>query len=170
MRISPKLKRIGNYFGGFFFFVICIFGSYICFQNSNVNLESLDNYTGAITEKGITNNYSSISGKGKLKSEVFYFKMHGLNQVLASYNPKKEYEELDHNLNIGDTIKVYFQYSKNIDIPNLATYQIEKQNLVILSAKEYKSRERIAGFIALIAAFVMIGVAIYQDKKYWKKS
>ena len=58
--------------------------------------------------------------------------------------------------------------SKNIDRPNLETFQIEKKNVIILDIKEYQFREKMVGYFALVAGFVMIGIAIYQDKKYWK--
>ena len=169
MRISRNLKRIGNFAVGLFFFLLCMFGSFITFESSNMDLKKLDIYTGVIIEKGITDSYSTVAGRGKLKSKVFYFKLNGLDQILACYNPKKEYGELDNKLMIGDTIKVYFNRSTNSTKPNSETYQIEKKDLIILDANDYKFREKIAGYMALVGAFVMIGITVYQDKKYWKK-
>lgn len=170
MRISRKYRRIGNYLAGLFFFTICIFGSYLAFKNAELKLKELNSYTGKIIEKGITDSYSNISGKGNLKSKIFYIKLDGLNQILASYNPEKSYENLDKNLKIGDTIKVYFKMSSTITKPNLATFQIEKENTIILNTNEYQFRERIVGYITILSGFIMIGITIYQDKKYWKKS
>lgn len=168
MRILRKYRRIGNYLAGFFFTTACFFGSYLAFQNATFKLNEVNSYTGKIIEKGIIEKFSS-GGKVIVKSKVFFIKLEGLNQILSSYNPKKSYGNLDKNLNIGDTVKVYFKMSKNIDRPNLETFQIEKKNVIILDIKEYQFREKMVGYFALVAGFVMIGIAIYQDKRYWKK-
>lgn len=170
MRISRKYRRIGNYLAGLFFATICFFGSCLAFKDAELKLKELNSYTGRIIEKGITDSYSNISGKGNLKSKVFYLKLEGLNQILASYNPKKSYQNLDKNLKIGDTIKVYFKMSNSTTKPNLATFQIEKKDIIILNTSDYQFREKTVGFIAILGGFVMIGIAVYQDKKYWKKS
>ncbi|KFF06576.1 hypothetical protein [Flavobacterium reichenbachii] len=169
MRISRKYRRIGNYLTGLFFVTICFFGSFLAFKNAELKLKELNSYTGKIIEKGITDSYSSISGKGNLKFKVFYLKLEGLNQILASYNPKKSYGNLDKNLKIGDTVKVYFKMSSTTTKPNLATFQIEKKNIIILNTNDYQFREKIVGYMAILGGFVIIGIAVYQDKKYWKK-
>ncbi|ESU20489.1 hypothetical protein FEDK69T_30140 [Flavobacterium enshiense DK69] len=170
MRIPTIIKRIGNYFFALILAIGCIFAGVLAIETSKLNLNQLDVFTGKIIEKGITSNSSNVSGKGEIRSDVFFVKLEGLNQILATYNPKKDYEKLNQSLSVGDIIKVYFRKSNSTNKANIATFQIEKNNEIILNKDDYQSREGIAGYFMIIGGIVLVGLAVYGDRKhYWKK-
>lgn len=170
MRIPIIVKRIGNYFFALILTIGCIFAGILAIKTSQLNLNQLDVFTGKIIEKGITSNNSNISGKGSIRSDVFFLRLEGLNQTLATYNPKKDYEKLNKSLNVGDIIKIYYLKSRNTKQANIATFQIEKNNEIILDKNDYQSREGIAGYFMIIGGIVLLGLAVYGDRKYyWKK-
>jgi protein involved in polysaccharide export with SLBB domain len=133
--------------------------------NAFTDLNDLDKYEGTITDKGIIQHTSSTS-KGPRTSDVFFLRLSGLDQILATYNIEQSYYDLDSKLSVGDRVKVYFKSSPNNDKPNLSTYQIEKDGQVILGQDEYKGKEMIAGIIATLGLGLIITIGYFQDKKY----
>ncbi|WP_442590745.1 hypothetical protein ACSBL2_05905 [Pedobacter sp. AW31-3R] len=122
----------------------------------------LDSYEGVIIDKGIT------FTKSKMPAKVFFFRIDGLNQILATYNPSKSYNKLDSALNLGDNVKVYYKHALSTD-PNIETFQIEKNGVVILNESSFRSKEFIAAGMALIGGVVILALSFREDKKYWKK-
>jgi len=131
---------------------LLFFGSYLTFQNGWTDLSKVDKFEGTITEKGITTYQTSTSGpyRTTFTKQAFYLKLNGLNQTLAVYNPQQTYGSLDNNLNVGDTIKVFYKHSNLVDKLNLETFQIEKNNQEILNSKDFQGRERIGFYMAFI--------------------
>ncbi len=166
----PKIiKRIGNYLAAFFIAMCCIFAGIFAIKTSKLNLSEVDVFVGKVVEKGIAGKNSSVSGKANLKLNVYYLRLQGLDQVLGTYNPKGDYEKLNQNIQIGNTLKVYFKKSYKINEVNTNTFQIEKNNRILLSKDDYQFREGIAGYIMIIGGIVIIGIALYQDRKYYWK-
>ena len=168
MKIPLIYRRIGNYLSAIFLAACCFFGSFLMFMTSGSDLSQIDVYNGKVIEKGITIKNNSVGGKDSFKSEIFYLKISGLNQILATYKPLQDYSFFEKNIKVGDNLKVYFQKSYDTIKPNLNLFQIEKEGIVLLKKEELQNKERIGGFIALFGGFLLIGIAIYEDKKYWK--
>lgn len=157
----PKTgKRVFNFIGGLILTACCFFVAYMTFQNGWANLNEVDKFEGVITEKGITTYNGSI-----LSNQAFYFKLKGFNQTLGVYNPNKDYRSLDISLNVGDTIKVFYNHSNLTDKLNLETFQIEKNNQNIFTSQNFQGRERIGFFITLISGLILLYLTFYQDKK-----
>jgi hypothetical protein len=170
MKIPRNIKRIGNYLGAFFLAICCIFAGIFAIYTSKLNLSEVDVFTGTVIEKGIACKNSNVSGKANLKLNVFYLKLEGLDQVLGIYNPKRDYKNLNQDIQVGDNLKVYFKKSYKSNEINTSTFQIEKNDKIILNKDDYQFREGIAGYIMVIGGIVIIGIALYQDRKYyWKK-
>ncbi|RDV10734.1 hypothetical protein DXT99_25845 [Pontibacter diazotrophicus] len=169
MRIPRTLKRIQNYFGAIFFASICFFTSFLAFQNSAVDLSEADYFSGRIIDKGITASKSSISGAGSVTSNVFYIKIEGLNQTIATYNPSQNYGFLDEYLSIGDNVGVYFIRSADSQKPNLNTLQIEKDGKQLLAQDEYQGKEKTAGYLGMAGGVLMLGLGVWMDKKKYRK-
>lgn len=167
-RIPKTIKRVFNFVGGLFLTTCCFFGSYLTFQNGWTDLNKVDKFEGIINEKGITNYQTSTRERYRttLTKQAFYFKLGGLNQTLAVYNPQQNYISLDNSLNVGDTVKVFYNRSDLVNKLNLETFQIEKNKQVILNSQDFQSRERIAFYMALIGGFVILFLTFYQDRKY----
>ena len=145
-----------------------IFGIFSTMTNACTDLDDLNKFEGIITDKGITQNTSSTS-KGPRTSDVFFLRLDGLDQMLATYNKEQSYYELDSRLNVGDKVKVYFKSSPYSDAPNLSTYQIEKDGQVVLGQDEFKGKEMIGGIIATFGLALVITIGYFQDKKYRPK-
>lgn len=164
MRIPVRLRRIikrtGNYVGAAILSVACFFGSFLAFKNASHSIGNLDTFEGVLIDKGV------VSKKSK---DVFYIKLQGLNEILATYNPKQSYSDIDSRLNIGDTIKVYFKASGSPNSPNLETFQVERKGEVILDKSDFQFREKVGGYIALFGGFLIIFLHLKDDRKYWKK-
>ena len=167
MKIPLIYRRIGNYLSAIFLAACCFFGSFLMFMTSGSDLSQIDVYNGKVIEKGITIKNNSVGGKESFKSEIFYLKISGLSQILAIYKPSQDYSFFEKNIKVGDNLKVYFQKSYDTIKPNLNLFQIEKEGIVLLKKEELQNKERIGGFIALFGGFLLIGIAIYEDKKYW---
>ncbi len=143
-----------------------MFGGILAFQNATVNINELDFYTGRIAEKGITSHSSLVAGHGSVSSKVFYFKLDGLNEVLATYNRAQLYDDLDKKLKVGDTIKVYFKNANHVAGLNLNVYQLEKNGVVVLSEDKYRFREKLVGIIAIAGGFLLLYLTFRYDNKY----
>ena len=149
------------------FFVV----AYTTFQNGWTNLSKVDKFEGVITERGITTHQTSTSGSYRrtLASQVFYIKLKGLNEILAVYNPKQIYSDLENNLYVGDTIKVFYNKSNQAEKLNLETFQIEKNDQQIINSQDFQGRERIGFYISFIGGFVLLFLTFYQDRKIKRK-
>jgi len=171
MRIRVPLiyKRIGNYLGGLFFAVCCFFGSFLMFSSGNINVGKSPSVESFVVEKGMTTNKNSIAGRGSMNSDFFYFKIKGLDEKLTVYRASGDYGFLENHINVNDKLKVYYKKHPSDDSKtNLEVYQIEKEDQILYSIDEYQNKERTGAYIAFFGGFLMIGLAIYQDKKYWK--
>ena len=167
IRIPLIYKRIGNYLGVFFFAACCFLASMLLFLTSDLELSQIDKYSGKVIEKGIISKNNSVAGRGSFKSNVFIIKIGGLNQILATYNFSQDYSFFEENIKVGDDLEVYFQKSYDTIRPNLDLFQIQKNGIVLLKKEEFQNKERIGAYIAFFGGFLLIGIAIYQDKKYW---
>src|SRR5690349_12135160 len=102
--MSKSLKRILNLFITLTSSFAVVLTIYSMLSNSTFDLTKLDSYDGKIVEKGIADNPAPNISVAK----VFYLKLEGLNQTLATYNLKQDYDALDSTFQVGDQVKVYF--------------------------------------------------------------
>lgn len=161
-KLKVKFKRISSYCAAIILSTACFFGSYLALKDANMPLKDLDSYQGVIIDKGIT------FTKSKTRAKVFFFKLAGLNQILATYNPSKSYNKLDSALNRGDHVKVYYKPALSTD-PNVETYRIEKNGEIMLNDLGFRSKESIVAGIALTGGLLILALSFREDKKYWKK-
>ncbi|RZL45638.1 MAG: hypothetical protein EOP00_17025, partial [Pedobacter sp.] len=146
MKIPQTIKRIGNILGALFLAMCCIIVGISAVKTSKLKLSEVDIFTGKVIEKGIGSKSSSVSGKANMVLDVFYLRLQGLDQVLGVYNPKRDYKKLDQTIEIGNTLKVYFKKSYKVNEINVNTFQIEKNNEILLSKDDYQFREGFAGY------------------------
>lgn len=151
-----------------FFNFLLFFVAYLTFQNGWTNLNKVDKFEGIINEKGIKTYQTSKSGRypTTLTKQAFYFKLAGLSQTLAVYNQQQNYSSLYNSLNVGDTVKVFYNSSNLVDKLNLETFQIEKNNHVLLNNLDFQGRERIAFYMTLIGGLVLLFLTFYQERKF----
>jgi hypothetical protein len=129
------------------------------YHNSSVDLDKVDVYEGIVTDRGI-----ALKRGKKMSVNVFYFRMKGLDDLLASYNMDQNYSKLMSHINTGDFLKIYFKESKYSDF-NLNVIQIEKNNEVILDKNEYETKETALIYIGTIGGLLMFGGFIWMIMK-----
>lgn len=160
-------KRIGNLFGMVFFVTVTSFGTFLFYKDATVDMDRLDQYSGQIIDKGITTHKSSTK-YGTTTSRVFFIRLEGLDQILATYNMEQTYDRLNTDLQIGDSVKVFYRTSLETNVANINTYQIESNGEIILDNSDYRSRSMKGVIIGSIGIVVMLAVGIIRDRKYWK--
>jgi hypothetical protein len=148
-----------------FFSSLLLFGAISMSMNSCSDIDELDKFEGMVTDTGTMRDKS-----GQLNLTVFYVRLDGLDQILASYNQGQSYYDLQSQIKVGDKIKVYYQHSFNSTRPNLATYQIEKEGQVVLRQADVKSREMTGAIICIVGLGLLLTIGYYQDKKYRPKT
>jgi hypothetical protein len=147
-----------------FFSTLLVFGLISTTMNACSNLDDLDKYEGIVTETGTMENKSS-----RMNSTVFFIRLDGLNQILASYNPGQSYFDLQSQIKIGDRVKVYYQHSFDTTRPNLSTYQIEKDGQIVLGQADFKRKEMTGAIICVLGLILFLTIGYFQDKKYRPK-
>jgi hypothetical protein len=154
MKLNKETKeKIGVIFGGLLILALTgiLFGAAIKgYKNSTIDLNKVDMYEGEVTDRGIGL---------KKGSNIFYFRMEGLDDLLASYNMKKDYSKLMSSIEKGDFIKVYFKESKYEDF-NLDVIQIEKDNKILLDKSEFETKESSLIYFGTIGGLIMLGIFI----------
>ena len=140
-------------------------GTFLFYKDATIDINRLDQYSGQIIDKGITTHESSTKF-GTRTSDVFFVKLDGLDQILATYNMGQKYDRLNNSLQIGDSVKVFYRASLKNNVPNIDTYQIEKNGLVILDNSEYRTKKMIGVFITGIVTIVLIVIGINRDRKF----
>ena len=160
-------KRIGNLFAMVFFVTVMSFGTFLFYKDATVDMDRLDQYSGQIIDKGVTTHESSTK-YGTKTSDVFFIRLKGLDQILATYNMGQNYDRLNKDLQIGDTVKVFYRTSLKRDVINIDTYQIEKNGQIILDNSEYRSKSMKGVIIGSVGIVVMFAIGIIRDRKYWR--
>ena len=167
-KIPKTMKRVFNFIGGLLLTSCCFFVAYLTFQNGWTDLNKVDKFEGIINEIGVKAYHTSTSVRYRttLTKQAFYFKLVGLSQTLAVYNPQQNYSSLYNSLNVGDTVKVFYNSSNLVDKLNLETFQIEKNNQVLLNSLDFQGRERIVFYMTLIGGLVLLFLTFYQERKF----
>ena len=159
MRVPIIYKRIGNYIIGTFFTCLCLLGTTFMTKD-DATLDEFMNAKGILLSKGITEIKAS---RGMI--DAMCLKMQYVDRQLIYSKPNERYWEFLNQLNVGDTINVYFKPHKN---SYFEIFQLEKGQSKLIRLDDYNRNNKIAGYMSLTAAIFMIGFMIYNDKKYWR--
>lgn len=130
-------------------------------SNSKRDLTQLDSHEGKVISKGIAENPAPNINVTK----VFFIKLEGLDQTLATYNPKQDYAEWDSAFKVGDTVKVYYQRSSFADVANLHTYQFEKNGKIIIGEGEIVNKELKGGILSAAVVVLILVVGYLRDRR-----
>jgi len=157
MKIEQRTREIiGAVFGGLvilglttLLFAAAIKG----YWDSTADLNKVNKFEGTIVDRDI------VLKKDKVNLKVFYFKLEGLNDRLASYNIKQDYQKLIDNLNVGDKITVYFKKSESQKL-NLEVIQIEKRGQIILDKADFETKKSSLIYIGTIGGTLMLGLFV----------
>ena len=121
------------------------------YNDSTIDLKKVDVYEGIVTDTGI-----GWKQNPKMDVKVFYFRMNGLDDLLASYNMHGDYATLQANVNRGDSIKIYFKESGSDDY-NLDVIQIEKGGEIILDKSKFEKQQTALIYIGAVGGLLMFG-------------
>jgi hypothetical protein len=159
--MATTLKRILNLFFVLLSCALIIYSIYSMLSNSKRDLTQVDSFEGKITEKGIAENPApNIS-----VTKVFFFKLEGLDQMFATYNPKQDYAALDSALGVGDHVKVYFKRISFPEVPNLNAYQVEKDGRIIIGEGDIKNKELKGGILSVLLVVLILIIGYWRDRK-----
>lgn len=163
MKVTPTYKRVLNYIGGLILASCCLIGGLLFITVDDKNLSKLNYANDPITNMGIT----EIKSARGSNIDAFYLNVKSLDQKIIYSRPTQNHNDLLNNLNIGDSIKVYFEKSGSDSNYNIL--QLEKNKDLLIILETYNTKMKIGGCIALLGGIIIIGLTIKQDKKYWKK-
>jgi hypothetical protein len=159
--MSKSFKRIVNLFITLASSVLIVLTVYSMLSNSTLDLTKLDLYEGKVIAKGIADNPApNIS-----VTKVFFFKLEGLDQTLATYNLRQDYVVLDSTFQVGDNVKVYFRRISYPDIPNLNIYQIEKNGAIVVGEGEIKNKELKGSILSVALVVLILAIGYLRDRK-----
>ncbi len=150
-----------------FFVTVTTIGTFLFYQDATIDMDTLDQYSGQIIDKGTTTHESSTK-YGTRISDVFYIRLKGLDEILATYNMGQNYDRLNNSLKIGDSVKVFYQASLKKNVANIETYQIEKDGQIILNNSEYRNKSMKGVIVGGVGVVVMFITGIIRDRRYWK--
>jgi hypothetical protein len=159
--MNTTLRRILNLLFILLSCTLVIYSVYSMLSNSKRDLTLVDSFEGAIKEKGIADNPAPNLSVTK----VFFFKLEGLDQMLATYNPKQDYVELDSTFGVGDHVKVYFKRISFPEVPNLNTYQVEKDGRIIIGEGDIENKELKGGILSVMLVVLILTIGYWRDRK-----
>jgi hypothetical protein len=135
--------------------------AYKGYSSQIIDLETIDRFTGRVTQRGIADRNSS-----KATLEVFYLTLDGLTETLGIYRQENNYSGLIDEIQPGDTVTVYYLGTSGSDGINIDLVQIEKGGEVIVDQAEFKKKESFLTYIGLVAGLFSVGMAVGYYKKY----
>jgi hypothetical protein len=100
-------------------------------------------------EGHLTKAYTTIrqtGGNGVKSRTVFAFNLSNVSQTLGAYRPSQDYTTLLQQLQLGDTVTVYYK-PNTTDSINIDVYQIEKSGAVVLGYEGYEKNHRFAAIL-----------------------
>ncbi len=128
-------------------------------KDLNINLVKADQVVGVVG-RARTIEIQRATLKYRSKKTVFNFQLQNCDQDFAIDRYGEGYIDLQTNIKIGDTLKVYY-YAKQSDL-NTRVYQVEKNATILESYKQYEKREsKMAGW-CLLLGLVLTVAAFFQ--------
>lgn len=129
----------------------------------NVDLEKSNNVVGQVVYTDVRE-ISNFSIRWTTYSRVFYFRLNNSDQKFAIQNSYEGYNDLQTNIKIDDTIKVYYR-STFLDDYNRHIFQIEKGDKILVAYKDYdKSVSAKAGIGLFIGIVFLIALIMWFTK------
>lgn len=158
--MATKRNRLISFIVGLFLAFYLLTGSIFSIINDiNVDLSKSKHVIGQVVDTDVRE-ISSINIRWTSYSKVFYFRLNNSNQKFAVHNSYEGYDDLQLNIKIGDTIKVYYG-SSLLDDYNRHVFQIEKNDKILVNYNDYnKSASEKAGIglfmgIIFLTGFIM---------------
>ncbi len=162
--MTKKTKDFLNLIGSIIFSGLFIIATIAIIKvNVNVDLAKANQITGQVTSAKIISHTPS-GGQIRVKGNVFFIKLDNSEELFATYRPNQDYSALTKEINIGDTITIYYRpkYSNGI---NLDVYQITKNDIVLQDYSSYNKNHKIVAWTTGFASLVTLTIGIYPYYK-----
>lgn len=138
------------------------------YSDATISNTELKHFTGTISDTGTTQHYSSTK-YGQRSSRVFFIKLLGLDEILAVYNTEQNYDFLQSQLQIGNTISVAYKSAYKKDQPNIDIYEIVKDNNVVLGQSGFRTTRLILSIAIGLVALAFLAYGFRTESKFWKR-
>ncbi len=137
---------------------LCIVNSIIALKDDiNIDLSKSKQITSTVTYADIRK--IEVAGlRYNSFVRVFYFTLKNSNENFAIQRSPEGYEDLRYNMQVGDTIKVYYRESA-FDY-NRHVFQVEKHGKILEDYKDYNEDASSKGGIVLFVGLVMTVASI----------
>jgi hypothetical protein len=122
--------------------VLFLLLAFIGFKNIVFNLSDLKQYENVVTFKG------------EIDTKRFYLNLMGSEKTFTFHRISKDYNGLLQEIEIGDTVRIYFQENEKAKQFN-EIIQLEKNETILISKKENSFKYFIILIIGLSAAIFM---------------
>ncbi|WP_299112968.1 hypothetical protein [uncultured Winogradskyella sp.] len=126
---------------------ILLIVSFIGFQYQNIDLSSISKVYGKVSIFEICEpkNHSKLLCVNLIDNDIQF----------GVYRYSKNFSDLLDKIDLGNLIEIYFIPHKNNSSINLDVVQIEQNDLIILSKKEFEEKYRIVMLVCLLGAIIM---------------
>ncbi len=162
--MTVKTNRLFNFIIGLLIGLYLVTGSIFSLINDiNINLSKSKYIIGQVTFTDIRQ-IQNFTIRWTSYSRVFYFKLNNSNQNFAVHRAYEVYNDLQSNIKVGDTVKVY--YRSSIMDYNRHVFQVEKDGNILVDYKDYN--EKASGWtgIGLFAGIIILIGFIMWFKKF----
>lgn len=88
-----------------------------------------------------------------------------MNETLAIYNKKQNYQELKEKLIIESNVKATFKSSMQNGEPNLDIYQLEYDGKILVKQSRFRIRRTIMSAACIIVALLVFSIGLGRDRK-----
>ncbi len=158
--VRHKIKTILTFILLLLFSCLFFFVAYLGYEDQHIDLKALRSFTGPVSDYG-----EAVRKSGKNRPLVFYVDLKGLEQRLGVYRMSKEYGSIINQLNIGDTLTVYYKEQSPCDI-NIDLVQMERGNTILIDKSEYMKKESALIWIGLIGAALslLLNYGFYKSR------
>ena len=137
----------------------CLIGSIVAIvKDTTIKIEETETVIGEVTKAGLTQRHLR-----KRTQIVYLFKLRNSYENFTIYKSDHAYAALERDVRRGDTVKVHYR-PKSSEF-NLNVYQVEKDNNIIFSYREFKEQKStFAGILLFVGVVILVMGAMYYTR------
>jgi len=151
--MAKRKNRLVNFILGLVLGLVALTSSIVTFKEDvNIDLAKAHFVTGQVVDAD-SREIRKLGLRWTTFKRVFYFKLNNSKQNFAIQRSYQGYEDLKSEIQIGDTLKVY--YRPSVDDYNIHVFKVEKANKVLEDYKDYSENASSQAGIALFIGVVL---------------
>jgi hypothetical protein len=143
--------------------LLCVTSSIVSIiKDINIDLQEAKHIIGQVTYAD-TRSIENITIRRTSYKRVFYFTLNNSKEKFAIHRSDEVYEDLDSNIKLGATVKVF--YRPSVREYNIYVFHVEKESKVLVSYNDYnKQVSTKAGILLLIGILLSTGSIMWYKK------